>query len=534
VAEESFQRRVVGRYVLYGELASGGMATVHFGRLVGPVGFARTVAIKRLHAHLAKDPEFVAMFLDEARLVARISHPNVVPTLDVVAEDGELLLVMEYVQGESLGRLVRAAQATGGVPSAVASAIFIGVLEGLHAAHEARSDRGEPLDIVHRDVSPQNILVGIDGVSHVLDFGIAKAAGRLQHTTEGQLKGKFAYMSPEQLVSGSVDRRTDIYAASVVLWEALVGTRLFKGETPGAVVWEAINRDIPAPSSVVPCLPEAIDAVVLKGLAREQNERYATAHEMALALEDAIPPATPRKIQEWIHTIAFDVLARRAKDVAEIEVDSAVSSVQSGRTAQEVMEEASNPSAASVRSVRTAASTGSSTTDTGVTSLGGLGALVASTGLGSSRRKKLLAATVGAILVVAIVGLVLGASSGGGGEPSVGVAASGRAATTSTAGAGATRAALAPSLAPSLEPSAPTSAPATSAEPTADADAAEPDVTGGGKRPKGTTTAARPTLAPPSGATAAPPPTKTQASDCSNPFTIDASGRKRPRPECFR
>src|SRR5262245_51026591 len=170
---------VIGRYALHGELASGGMATVHLGRLLGPVGFSRTVAIKRLHAQYAQDPEFVSMFLDEARLAARIRHPNVVPTLDVVATSGELFLVMEYVPGESLSRLARAARdRMERMPPRIVSAIMSGVLHGLHAAHEAKSERGEPLGIVHRDVSPQNVLVGTDGVARVLDFGVAKAAGR--------------------------------------------------------------------------------------------------------------------------------------------------------------------------------------------------------------------------------------------------------------------------------------------------------------------------------------------------------------------
>src|SRR5262249_30807867 len=162
------------------------MATVHFGRLLGPVGFSRTVAIKRLHAHFAADPEFVSMFLDEARLAARIRHPNVVPTLDVVATAGELFLVMDYVPGETLSRLIAASNAQRRwIPLPIAAAMACGVLHGLHAAHEAKSERGAPLGIVHRDVSPQNLLVGTDGVPRVLDFGVAKAAGRLQTTRDG-------------------------------------------------------------------------------------------------------------------------------------------------------------------------------------------------------------------------------------------------------------------------------------------------------------------------------------------------------------
>src|SRR5689334_1708582 len=207
------------------------MATVHFGRLNGPVGFSRTVAIKRLHPNFATDPEFVASFLDEARLAARISHPNVVPTLDVVATDGEVFIVLEYVSGESLGKLWRSHTSKNErIPIPYSLAIMANALHGLHAAHEVRDERGEPLAIVHRDVSPQNIIVGTDGVARVLDFGVAKAAGRLQETGDsGALKGKIAYMAPEQITGGSVSRVTDVYAAAVVLWELLAGRRLIDG-----------------------------------------------------------------------------------------------------------------------------------------------------------------------------------------------------------------------------------------------------------------------------------------------------------------
>src|SRR5215472_1683440 len=229
---------VFGRYRLHGVIASGGMATVHYGRLLGPVGFARTVAIKRLHAQFAQDPEFVAMFVDEARLAARIHHPNVVQTLDVVMEGGELLLVMDYVPGESLAHCLRALiSVRTPIPADIVSAIGCAVLHGLHAAHEATGDTGQPLLIVHRDVSPQNVLVGADGVPRLIDFGVARAEGRVQLTREGQLKGKLAYMAPEQLRgTGEVDRRTDVYAAGVVLWETLTRERLFGGDNQGLVM----------------------------------------------------------------------------------------------------------------------------------------------------------------------------------------------------------------------------------------------------------------------------------------------------------
>jgi serine/threonine protein kinase len=213
------------------------MASVHIGSLTGPAGFRRTVAVKRLHPQYAKDPEFVAMFMDEARLAARIQHQNVVATLDVVASDEELYVVMEYVAGESLARLMRlSACREERVTANVAGAILVGVLHGLHAAHELRDDRGEPLAIVHRDVSPQNILVGADGAAHLIDFGIAKARGRAQVTQEGEIKGKMSYMPPEQLLSREVDRRVDIFAASVVFWEVLTGRRLFQATDPGAIL----------------------------------------------------------------------------------------------------------------------------------------------------------------------------------------------------------------------------------------------------------------------------------------------------------
>src|SRR5580700_11191148 len=226
----------VGRYALHHEIASGGMATVHIGRLLGPVGFARTVAIKRLHPHLARNPEFVAMFLDEARLAARIRHPNVVSTLDVVATEGELFVVMEYVPGDSLARLLFAAkERSERVPLSVAASIMVDMLHGLHAAHEASDERGQPLNLVHRDVSPHNVLVGTDGAAHLIDFGVAKATGRAQVTREGQLKGKLAYMAPEQLGGSPVDRRADVFGASVVLWEMLTGQRLFDGADEGEI-----------------------------------------------------------------------------------------------------------------------------------------------------------------------------------------------------------------------------------------------------------------------------------------------------------
>ena len=314
------------------------MATVHLGRLMGPVGFTRTVAIKRLHAQFAQDPEFVSMFLDEARLAARIRHPNVVPTLDVVATAGELFLVMEYVPGESLARLARTARETNQrMPSRIVSAIVSSVLHGLHAAHEAKSERGEPLGIVHRDVSPQNVLVGTDGASRVLDFGVAKAAGRTQQTRDGQIKGKLSYMAPEQLRGAVVNRQSDIYAAGVVLWELLTGERLFSADNEGALLAKVLEGRVLPPSqySVSASAPtfnseafdllKAVDQVTLRALEANPERRFATAREMAIALERCVPPATASEVGEWVEAIAADVLHKRARIVAEIESTTSLS-----------------------------------------------------------------------------------------------------------------------------------------------------------------------------------------------------------------
>jgi serine/threonine-protein kinase len=315
----------VGRYALFGEIASGGMATVYFGRLIGEAGFSRTVAIKRLHPQLAKDPDLAAMLADEARVAGRIHHPNVVPTLDVVSTEGELFLVLEYVHGESLSRLARAtfAQDTP-IPRAIVAAIICGALHGLHAAHEAVDENGASLHIVHRDVSPQNIIVGEDGTPRVLDFGVAKAVGRSHVTRDGSVKGKLAYMPPEQLRAGAIDRRADIYAAGVVLWELLTGARLFAAENEGATVERILHGAVDPPSARAPDLPRGVDAVVMRALSRNATERFGTARQMALELEEATGGiASPAQVSEWVRGLAGDALDARTRALPFSESDVA-------------------------------------------------------------------------------------------------------------------------------------------------------------------------------------------------------------------
>jgi serine/threonine-protein kinase len=313
----------VGRYVVYDELAAGGMATVHYGRMLGSDGFARTVAIKRLHGQYAKDPDFIAMFVDEARLAARIRHPNVVAMLDIAREDPELLLVMEYVAGATLSMLLRAQRERNEpAPIAVVSTIVASALLGLHAAHEALDDQGQPIGLVHRDVSPQNILVGVDGTARIADFGIAKAAGRLQTTRDGVVKGKAAYMAPEQIRGHAVDRRADVYAAGVVLWEALTGERLFDGDSPLAIMNAVLDGVARTPRSIRADIPAELEAVVVRAIARDPKDRYATAREMAVAIEASARSASTREIGDWVESVGAATLAKRAARVRDIETGS--------------------------------------------------------------------------------------------------------------------------------------------------------------------------------------------------------------------
>lgn len=311
--------RIVGRYELHRELASGGMGAVYLGRIHGEAGFSRAVAIKKIHDHLAKEPGVVDMFLDEARLSARIRHPNVVPTLDVVSADGDLLVVMEYVHGDSLARLTQRCRKTNeAVPLPIVVAIVADALEGLHAAHEATNERGVPLQIVHRDVSPHNLLVGVDGQTRVLDFGIAKAIERSASTGDAELKGKLGYMAPERIRRQPSDARVDVWAAAVVLWELVAMDRLFPSEAAPAI--EAIlHQELEMPGDRNP-QRGALDPVLRRALARDPNERFESAREMCVALEALVPRAPAREVGRFVRRVAKEALAERQRMLEEMEV----------------------------------------------------------------------------------------------------------------------------------------------------------------------------------------------------------------------
>ena len=306
---EAHATESIGRYRLGPEIATGGTSSVHLGWIEGDAGFTRSVAIKRLHPQFAKDPEFEKMFLDEARLASRIRHLNVIPIIDVVKARDELLLVMEYVRGVSLAALLSNEEP---IPLPIVSAIACGVLTGLSAAHSTRDEDGTPLQIIHRDVSPQNVFLGHDGAVRILDFGIAKAVGRLQTTREGEIKGKDAYMAPEQLRGQALDARVDTYAAGVVLWEMLTGKHLFQGATPNEIMMRVLEQKVVPPSSLRNEVPPALDAVVRQALSRTASARFPNAVEMQKALEAAVRPASLLEVKAFLESrcrARFDELA---------------------------------------------------------------------------------------------------------------------------------------------------------------------------------------------------------------------------------
>lgn len=289
-------------YLLGPRIASGGMGTVHLGLKHGALGFKRLLAVKRLHGHLAQDPEFVARFKDEIRLVSRLGHPNVIQTFDVLETTEELTLVMEYCDGVTLHQLLKDAAAAGvAAPVPLVVGIMAQALHGLHSAHEL-TDEGVPLHLVHRDVSPQNIMIGRDGLVKILDFGVAKAASESHVTRTGQLSGKVAYMSPEQITGQIVDKRSDIFAAGVVLWEALTGERLFRprGTPESVALRNVLDMRIKPPSEFRSELSTALEQAVMRAVERDPARRFGSARDFALALEEAVPQASLSAISNGV------------------------------------------------------------------------------------------------------------------------------------------------------------------------------------------------------------------------------------------
>lgn len=310
----------IGRYHIGPEIASGGMASIRLGQLHVAPSFRRLIAVKQLHPELAGEPALAATLAEEARINACINHPNVVPIFDVIEQDRELALVMDYVHGESLAQLLRSAnQRNMLMPANVARRVMSDVLHGLHAAHTATSVDGQPLNVVHRDISPQNIIVGVDGIARVLDFGVAKTAYGSSYTSPGLVRGKVAYMAPEQLRQEPVDCRTDTFSAGIVLWELLSGQRLFAAESTRPTIEKVLSAPIPPLDRWRSDVSRELERVVRRAVSRCPVERFSSALEFAEALEATGPLASRAEIARWVWIWGASALEQRARLCADLE-----------------------------------------------------------------------------------------------------------------------------------------------------------------------------------------------------------------------
>ncbi|MDP3234827.1 MAG: protein kinase [Myxococcales bacterium] len=285
--------RSYGKYYLISKLAEGGMAEIFLAKQVGVEGFEKNIVVKRMLSHLSTANDFVAMFLDEARLASRLSHPNVVQVLDLGFEEGCYFIAMEYLAGEDFSTVIRsAAKQRTFVPLNIALKVLADAAQGLHYAHDFTDSKGQPLNVVHRDVSPSNIFVTYSGQVKMLDFGIAKAESRVTNTTAGVVKGKYQYMAPEQAQSLPVDRRADVYSLGVCMYEALCNARPFARDTDLAILNAVLKNEYRPPRQLRPDLPIELEQIIVKALSREADDRFQTAGEFAAAIENYLRAST--------------------------------------------------------------------------------------------------------------------------------------------------------------------------------------------------------------------------------------------------
>jgi len=315
-AEELKPGTRLGRYELLLAIAKGGMARVWAARQHGQRGFSKTVAIKTILPHLAEEPEFERMFLDEARIAALIHHPNVCEIYELGEEGKVLYLAMEWVNGESLVHILRSSGKMAPMEPRLCARIVADACAGLHAAHQLTDDEGRMMNVVHRDVSPHNILVGADGNVKVADFGVAKALGQMHSATvAGQVKGKISYMAPEQIAGGPADRRIDVFAMGVVLYEATTGRRPFTGEGDPQIMHAIMQGQFTPPTRVIRGYPPELERIVLTAMAPDPNARYATSEKMRIALEEWLarsgPLVTQSNVGQFVHQRVGNVLDRR-------------------------------------------------------------------------------------------------------------------------------------------------------------------------------------------------------------------------------
>ena len=325
---EARKVELLGRYELLAPLGKGGMASVFLARLRGPSGFEKLLALKRIHPTLSEDPRFVDMFLDEARIAAALQHPNIAQVFELGSADSVYFLAMEYLHGEHLGDVLgRAAKSGTPLPVELACWIVARTAEALHHAHESTDAFGKPLSVIHRDVSPQNIFVTYAGNVKLTDFGVAKASSNIVETDTGTVKGKFAYMAPEQALGHEIDRRVDVFALGTVLWEALASRRLFRANTDAQTLLRITRGEVPSLLEARPEVGEDLDAIVRCALALEPNERFETAGALARALQRQCGDVSAEDLRNWMHAhFRAEEERKRAfvTGVAEVEAPSLV------------------------------------------------------------------------------------------------------------------------------------------------------------------------------------------------------------------
>jgi serine/threonine protein kinase len=295
-----------GKYTLFERIGRGGMAEVYKGRIQGPAGFERVFVVKRILPHLSDDASFIKMFVEEAKLSARLNHPNIVHIFELGAVEGEYFISMEYIRGHDLSETMRSIWKALGPPRPELVA-YIGreACRGLAYAHNLTDENGRPLGMIHRDVSPSNVMLSYEGAVKMLDFGIAKALGDAEPSKSGTLKGKYAYMAPEQTEGDNIDNRSDIFAIGIVLHEVLTGRRLFKGQNDVQTIERVRRCEVPPPSAQNAAVPRELDHILLKALQRDPARRWSNAADMADALDDIVHSARfqPTHLQQILYDL---------------------------------------------------------------------------------------------------------------------------------------------------------------------------------------------------------------------------------------
>ena len=333
---------MLGRYELLVPIGVGGMATVWAARLRGTRGCQKIFAIKTMLPKLSEESDFEQMFLDEASLASQIRHPHVVEILDLGEQDGVLYLVMEWIEGVPLNQLIKAARPQGGIPLPIAVRIAMQACAGLHAAHELKDRSGQLVGLVHRDISPQNVLVTFDGVTKVVDFGIAKATVLGGASQNGQLKGKVSYMAPEQVKSEPIDRRVDVFAMGTLLYVLSTGKHPFRCENEAATMYKIFApQPVLPPRKIVPGYPVELERVVQQALAKDAAKRFPTANEMLRALDQALPSSMRASTDEDVGSFVRGILGEKreqSRHALHQALELADQSERSRRTLRSVLE----------------------------------------------------------------------------------------------------------------------------------------------------------------------------------------------------